>query len=157
MLYRKMQQAMRIIGDIHSDSDANRYPERTFTSRRFFNMGNHAYTSIVHVRHLDLPVGQIMTGAQLQPLTRFICFLRTKSGHIRYDWLLAKSGTHLGVRTFRWASNDTNDAITIFVDGHRLVALIVKDIDVHRVVRWIKQHMEDSGDTRRIDHRILWY
>ena len=148
-----MNQAVRIIGQLHLHRDLRTFHEETFTCRKFFLTGPDVATYHLNVRHLSFRPGEIIGSSDLESLFYFLRFLRKTPPQVRNRWFSSIPSNQIQARTFRWASRDRNDFVTAIVRGNRLLMVLSKDYESAR--RWIEYDAQSAG--RHLLHTVSWY
>jgi len=144
-----MRQAVRVVGELHNRIDRHTFHDLTFTCRKFYTLGN-AHTTYLHVRHLDVRAGEVLTSAQLQPVFEFLRHMRATRVEDRRHWGLDGRT----VRGFRWASDvrERNIFIGVVRKETHLLLLCGSFVDVDR---WMRDYLKRCGVPRA--YRIAWF
>ena len=149
---RIMRQALRLIGELHLHRDSRTFHEETFACRKFFLLGPGWSTSYVNVRHLSRRPGEILLARDMEPLLHFLRFLRKTPQQLRSQWM-SSLPQEIVVRSFRWASRERNDFVTILVKQNHLLIVIAADYSTSR--GFVEEHC--AIEQGQIRHRISWF
>jgi len=151
-----MKQAVRVIGEICLGRDTQTFHEETFTCRRLFLMtapgtGEATYTSRIHIRHVAHPPGYVLSARDLSAFFQFLRFIRKVPPSTRHKWLLPQDRDCVHARSFRWASNGSNEYITITVRNDALLVILANDYQSGR--DWLQVH--SAAEPSR--HTVSWF
>jgi hypothetical protein len=145
-----IQQALRVVGDLHLRRDKTAFHEETFVCRKFFAIGNEEYTTHLHVRVTNRRPAEVASSRDLGPLIDFLQYLRRVSPKLRSAWLRPRNKTTF-VRTFKWRYKHDDAHLTLMVRNRQLLCLVSTDWESGR--RWMENELGGWGTFM---HDVQW-
>ena len=116
--------ALRVVGQLHSGRDSTTFHEETFTCPKFFLVAPDMSTTRLNLRHLSFRPGEVLRSTDLESLFHFLKFLRRIKPSERSRWLTPGCQGSIRVRSFRWASRDSNVFVSVLVREKRLLVVL---------------------------------
>jgi hypothetical protein len=146
-----MNQALRVVGQLHSGRDSTTFHEETFTCPKFFLVGPERSTTRLNLRHLSFRPGEVLRSTDLESLFHFLKFLRRVKPVERCRWLIPQDANSTRVRSFRWASRDSNVFVSVLVRGSRLLVVLSEDYESGR--KWVEHELSNQ----KLLHTVSWF
>lgn len=146
-----LQQALCVVGQLRRRRDRDMFHEETFVCRKFFKIGMH-HTTQIHLRHAT---HSLLHSKDLNAFFHFIRYLRKIPSQIRHQWLSPEDQESIHTRSFRWASNECNDYVTIIVKEKVLLVILSKDFKSGR--KWVERWNDQNTTRKPIVHVVGWF